>query len=50
MSGTIPLFYELTVESTYPIAEGITTGLLTLINNSFTVIFLIILMVPGVGK
>lgn len=50
VSGTIPLFYELTVESTYPIAEGITTGLLTLINNSFTVIFLIILMVPGVGK
>lgn len=49
VSGTIPLFYELTVESTYPIAEGITTGLLTLINNSFTVIFLIILMVPGVG-
>lgn len=50
VSGTIPLFYELTVESTYPVAEGITTGLLTLINNSFTVIFLIILMVPGVGK
>ena len=50
VSGTIPLFYELTVESTYPVAEGITTGLLTIINNSFTVIFLVILMVPGVGK
>ncbi|KAJ7390831.1 Solute carrier 49 member 4 [Desmophyllum pertusum] len=49
VSGTIPLFYELTVESTYPVAEGITTGALTLINNSFTVIFLLILMIPGVG-
>ena len=50
VSGTIPLFYELTVESTYPVAEGITTGALTIINNSFTVIFLVILMIPGVGK
>ena len=50
VSGTIPLFYELTVETTYPVAEGVTTGLLTLINNTFTVGFLLILMVPGVGK
>ena len=50
VSGTIPLFYELSVESTYPIAEGVTTGLLTIINNSFTVIFLLVLMVPGVGE
>lgn len=50
VSGTIPLFYELTVESTYPVAEGVTTGLLTLINNSFTVIFLLVLMIPGVGE
>ncbi|KAL9954760.1 hypothetical protein ACROYT_G042335 [Oculina patagonica] len=49
VSGTIPLFYELTVESTYPVAEGVTTGALTIINNSFTVIFLLILMIPGVG-
>lgn len=50
VSGTIPLFYELTVESTYPVAEGVTTGALTLINNSFTVIFLFVLMIPEVGK
>lgn len=49
VSGTIPLFYELTVESTYPVAEGVTTGLLTLINNFFTVIFLIVMMIPDVG-
>lgn len=49
VSGTIPLFYELTVESTYPVAEGVTTGALTIINNTFTVIFLLVLMVPKVG-
>ena len=31
-------------------AEGVTTGALTLINNSFTVIFLFVLMIPDVGK
>ncbi|XP_048586590.1 uncharacterized protein LOC5511917 isoform X2 [Nematostella vectensis] len=49
VSGTIPLFYELTVESTYPVAEGVTCGLLTLVNNFFTVAFLVILTIPGVG-
>ena len=49
VSGTIPLFYELTVETTYPVAEGVTTGLLTLINNTFTVIFLVVLTIPRVG-
>ena len=50
VSGTIPLFYELTVESTYPVAEGVTTGILTLINNTFTVAFLVILTIPSVGE
>jgi FLVCR family MFS transporter len=50
ISGTIPLFYELTVECTYPIAEGVTTGILTLVNNIWTVIFLLVVMIPGIGK
>lgn len=50
VSGTIPLFLELTVETTYPVAEGVTTGLLTLINNTFTVLFLLVLAIPGVGR
>ena len=50
ISGTIPIFYELTIEQTYPVAEGITTGLLTLINNIVTVIFLAVLVIPKVGK
>ncbi|XP_028398752.1 solute carrier family 49 member 4-like isoform X2 [Dendronephthya gigantea] len=49
ISGTIPLFYELTVECTYPISEGVTTGVLTLVNNIWTVIFLLVVMIPGIG-
>jgi len=49
VSGSIPLFYELTIEQTYPIAEGITTGVLTLVNNLWTVLFLLILVFPNAG-
>jgi len=33
INGTIPLFYELAVETTFPIAEGSTTGCLVLVQN-----------------
>jgi len=49
ISGTIPLFYELTVEQVYPIAEGVTIGVMTLVNNVVTVIFLTLLMIPNLG-
>lgn len=32
-SGTIPLFFEMAVETTYPVAEGITSGFLTMSCN-----------------
>jgi len=50
ISGTIPIFYELTIEQTYPVAEGTTTGLLTLINNIITVLFLGVFVIKNVGK
>ena len=49
INGTIPLFYELVCESTYPIAEGITNGLLTWLNNVASLIFYVILIAP-IGK
>jgi len=49
VSGTIPLFYELTIEQTYPVPEGITTGILTMVNNAVTVLFLVALLIPKVG-
>lgn len=44
VNGTIPLFYELAVESTYPVAEGTTAGILTLMNNLGCLIFLLMPM------
>ena len=50
LGATIPLFYELGVETTYPIAEGITTGLLTTVNNVCCLLFLIFPEIPGMGN
>ena len=50
LGATIPLFYELGVETTYPIAEGITTGLLTTVNNVCCLLFLIFPEIPGMGS
>lgn len=48
VESCVPLFYELSCENTYPIAEGVTSGLLTWLNNVVGAIFLLILMLlPG---
>ncbi|XP_020893651.1 solute carrier family 49 member 4 homolog [Exaiptasia diaphana] len=49
VNGSIPLFFELGVESTYPIAEGITSGCLTFSNNFIQVVFYIFPMIPHFG-
>ena len=46
----MPLFYELSVETTYPIAEGATTGTLALLNNIGCLFYLLISLIPGIGK
>ena len=47
--GAIPLFFEATVECTYPIAEGVAVGIMTLVNNLACLVFLLVPMViPGV--
>ncbi|XP_065845353.1 solute carrier family 49 member 4 homolog [Oscarella lobularis] len=50
LNGSIPLFYELAVEATYPIAEGTTTGLLTLMNNVSCMIFLFLPLIKVLAK
>jgi len=45
-----PLFYELACESTYPVAEGVTNGFLTWLNNLVGLTFLFVLMLPGIGQ
>ena len=50
MYATIPLFFEMACEVTYPVAEGVTTLVLTLANNIFGLLFLFIQMIPKIGK
>ncbi|XP_066283698.1 solute carrier family 49 member 4 homolog [Branchiostoma lanceolatum] len=47
--GSEPLFFELGVESTYPIAEGVTTCVLTWVNNFFGLLLLLVMMIPRIG-
>ena len=42
LNGTIPFFYELGVEITYPVAEGITTGFMTFLNAFLLSVFLVV--------
>ena len=46
INGTPPLFFELSVDVVFPIAEGLTTTLLTLVNNVGGLVFLLL---PSVG-
>ncbi|XP_046573352.1 solute carrier family 49 member 4 homolog [Haliotis rubra] len=49
INGSIPLFYELGCEASYPIAEGVTAGMLTSMYNLAGIIFLSVLMIPHIG-
>lgn len=49
LNGAIPLFFELSVEASYPVAEGINTGFMTFSNNFYCLIFLTLPMIPGLN-
>ena len=40
---------ELGVETAYPVAEGLSTGVLTLMNNFACLVFLLVPMLPSIG-
>ena len=46
VNSTVPIFYELAVDSVYPVAEGLTTSVLTVTNNIGGLIFLLL---PSIG-
>jgi hypothetical protein len=50
INGAIPLFYEIACETSYPVSEGLTGGLLTLVNNLIGIFFLLILYIPDIGR
>ncbi|XP_071103141.1 solute carrier family 49 member 4 homolog [Haliotis cracherodii] len=49
INGSVPLFYELGCEASYPVAEGVTAGVLTIANNLTGVFFLSVLQIPRIG-
>ncbi|KAL4228912.1 Solute carrier 49 member 4 [Mactra antiquata] len=49
VNGGIPLVYEIACETSYPIAEGVTCGLLTSTNNVIGVCFLFVMLIPNIG-
>merc|ERR1712096_497350 len=48
-NAMIPLFFEMAVEAAYPIAEGLTTNVLTVLSNIASLSFLGVQSVPGIG-
>ncbi|XP_052806508.1 solute carrier family 49 member 4 homolog [Mya arenaria] len=49
INGGVPLFYEITCEASYPVAEGVTSGVMTLVNGIFGILFLFIMYIKDVG-
>ena len=48
-NAAVPLFYELAVEASYPIGEGLVTMLVTVGMNIGVLIFLFLPNIPGIG-
>ena len=47
--STAPIFIEMACEVSYPIAEGLNSGLLSMIINFTATIFLLINLIPNIG-
>lgn len=50
LQGCAPLFFELICETAFPIAEGLTNGIQTWMNNLVGLIFLLLFLIPAIGQ
>lgn len=50
LNSTIPIFFELFVETVYPVPEGITCGVVTFLSNMFMGVLLFFLTFYHTGK
>ncbi|CAL1545968.1 unnamed protein product [Lymnaea stagnalis] len=50
LDGGAPLFFELVIEVSYPVGEGVTSGCLQMICASAGILFLSILQIESIGK
>ena len=46
INGVIPLYYELGVESAYPVHEGLSCSFITVINNISGMIYFLLFQIP----
>ncbi|XP_048777520.1 solute carrier family 49 member 4-like isoform X2 [Ostrea edulis] len=49
LNASVPLYFEMACEVTYPVSEGITNFVLTLVNNVGGLVFLLVNMIPHLG-
>lgn len=49
LNGAIPLYFELAMETTYPITETMTSGIMNLTYNIIPLFFLLVFLIPNVG-
>lgn len=50
LAGSVPLLFELACENAYPTGEGTANGVMTIINNFASLVFLAIMMIPNIGS
>ena len=50
LNGAIPLYFELAMESTYPITETMTSGIMNLTYNIIPLFFVLVFLIPNVGE
>ena len=49
IASSIPLFIEIACEASYPIAEGVTSGFLSMHINLAATVFLLVGLIPNIG-
>ena len=49
LNSAMPIYYEMTVEGVYPVAEGIATGAINWLYNLTGLIFLFVMLIPDIG-
>lgn len=48
--ASIPLYYELGVDLSYPVPEILVSGLITASDNISSSLFLLVFLIPGIGE
>ncbi len=49
LNASIPIFYELGMETTHPVAEGLTSAVLATFSNLGMLLFLVVPEIPNIG-